>query len=176
MPESGPVVRDSAAQVAHDAALQHFVDGSMYEMKGEYAQAVLEYQDALRYEKDDAVYFALSKCYSQLGKHTLAIENGKKQSGLHQTRLSTDGTSRMHTSQRMSLDSAASEYEEIVKRDSNTMENWYSLARLYQVRNPQKALQVFEVMTQRFGASGMCCCRSPICTTRWGSSRKPPER
>jgi len=68
-PEAQPAQRDSASQVAHEAALQHFVDGSMFEMKGEYAQAVLEYQDALRYEKDDAVYFALSKCYTQLGKH-----------------------------------------------------------------------------------------------------------
>ncbi len=50
------------------------------------------------------------------------------------------------------LDSAAHEYEEIVKRDSNTIENWYSLARLYQVRNPKKALHVFEVMSERFGA------------------------
>ncbi len=147
-----PVVRDSAAQVAHDAALQHFVDGSMFEMKGEYAQAVLEYQDALRYEPDDAVYFALSKCYSQLGKHTPAIEAGREAVRLAPEKLDYRRNLANSYISAYELDAAAGEYEEIVKRDSNTIANWYSLARLYQVRNPQKALQVFEIMTQRFGA------------------------
>jgi tetratricopeptide (TPR) repeat protein len=146
------MVRDSTAQAAHDAALQHFVDGSMFEMKGEYAKAVLEYQDALRYEKDDAVYFALSKCYSQLGKHTLAIENSKEAVRLAPDKLDYRKSLANAYIAAYELDNAAQEYEEIVKRDSNTIESWYSLARLYQVRNPQKALQVFEAMSQRFGA------------------------
>jgi len=146
------VARDSVSQAAHDAALQHFVDGSVFEMKGEYAQAVLEYQDALRYEKDDAVYFALAKCYSQLGKHTLAIENGREAVKLAPEKLDYRKNLANAYIAAYELDAAAQEYEEIVKRDSNTIENWYSLARLYQVRNPQKALGVFEVMTQRFGA------------------------
>jgi tetratricopeptide (TPR) repeat protein len=146
------VTRDSASQAGHDAALQHFVDGSVYEMKGDYAQAVLEYQDALRYEKDDAFYFALSKCYTQLGKHTLAIENAREA-----VALSPDNMDYRHTLANAyisayELDAAAREYEEIVKRDSNAIADWYSLARLYQVRNPPKALQVFEAMQARFGA------------------------
>jgi tetratricopeptide (TPR) repeat protein len=152
MGDSRTVVRDSAAQAAHDAALQHFVDGSMYEMKGEYAKAVLEYQDALRYERDDAVYFTLAKCYSQLGKHTLAIENGKEAVKLAPDKLDYRTSLANAYIAAYELDNAAEEYKEIVKRDSNSIENWYSLARLYQVRNPQKALQVFEVMSQRFGA------------------------
>lgn len=150
--ESTSALRDSVSQAAHDAALQHFVDGSVFEMKGEYAQAVLEYQDALRYEKDHAVYFALSKCYSQIGKHTLAIENGREAVKLAPEKLDYRKNLANAYVAAYELDAAALEYEEIVKRDSNTIENWYSLARLYQVRNPQKALAVFEVMTQRFGA------------------------
>ena len=146
-------VRDSTAQAAHDAALQHFVDGSIYEMKGEYAQAVLEYQDALRYEKDDAVYFALAKCYAQLGKNTLAIENSKEAVRLSPENLDYRRSLANAYIAAYELDEAAQEYEEVVKRDSNTIENWYSLARLYQVRNPQKALQVFEAMQSRFGAN-----------------------
>lgn len=150
--DSGSVVRDSATQAAHDAALQHFVDGSVYEMKGEYAQAVLEYQDALRYDQDDAVYFALSKCYSQLGKHSLAIETGRDAVQRAPEKLDYRRNLANAYIAAYELDSAAHEYEEIVKRDSNTIENWYSLARLYQVRNPKKALHVFEVMSERFGA------------------------
>ena len=148
---SAPAIRDSAAQVAHDIAVQHFVDGSMYEMKGEYAQAVLEYQDAIRYEPDDAIYFALSKCYAQLGKHSLAIENGEKAVRLAPDKIEYRRNLANAYVGAYELDSAAHEYEEIVKRDPNTIENWYSLARLYQVRNPQKALKVFEEIRQRFG-------------------------
>ncbi|MEK9139171.1 MAG: tetratricopeptide repeat protein, partial [Bacteroidota bacterium] len=146
------VVKDSTSQAAHDAAVQHFVDGSMYEMKGEFAQAVLEYQDALRYEKDPAIYFALAKCYSQLGKHTLAIENSKEAVRLDPDRLEYRRSLANSYISAYELDAAAQQYEEIVKRDSNNIENWYNLARLYQVRNPQKALELFEVMVQRFGA------------------------
>jgi tetratricopeptide (TPR) repeat protein len=149
--DKAPTARDSASQVSHDAAVQHFVDGSMYEMKGEYAQAVLEYQDALRFEKDHAVYFALSKSYSQLGKHTLAIENGKEAVRLAPDKIDYRRNLANSYIAAYDLDAAAHEYEELVKLDSNTIDNWYSLARLYQVRNPKKALQVFEVMTQRFG-------------------------
>ena len=146
-------VRDSAQQAAHEAALQHFVDASVYEMKGEYAQAALEYQDALRYEKDDAFYFALAKCYSQLGKHTLAIENSREAVRLSPDNLDYRRSLASAYITAYELDDAAREYEEVVKRDSNTIEDWYSLARLYQVRNPQKALQVFEAMQNRFGAN-----------------------
>lgn len=143
---------DSVSQASHDAALQHFVDGSTYEMKGEFAQAVLEYQDALRYEKNHAVFFALSKCYSQLGKHSLAIENGREAVRLAPEKIEYRKNLASAFIAAYDLDSASHQYEEIVKRDSNSIENWYSLARLYQVRNPQKALQLFEIMVQRFGA------------------------
>src|SRR5436309_3461182 len=116
------VIRDSSAQAAHDAAVQHFVDGSIYEMRNEYAQAVLEYQDALRYEKDHAVYFALSKCYSHLGKHTLAIETGKEAVRLAPDKLDYRRSLANSYIAAYELDAAALEYEEIVKRDSNAID------------------------------------------------------
>jgi len=158
-------------QAAHDAALQHFVDGSVYEMKGEVAQAALEYQDALRYEKDDAFYFALSKCYSQLGKHTLAIENSREAVRLAPDKLDYRRNLASAYIAAYELDEAAGEYEEIVKRDSNTIEDWYSLARLYQVRNPQKALQVYETMQNRFGANWDVLLQIAQLYNQMGSSR-----
>ena len=95
---SEPTLRDSAAQVAHDTAVQHFVDGSMYEMKGEYAQAVLEYQDALRY---DLTMQSTSRCQSVMhnsGSTPLQSKTGNTQSASRPTKSSTGVISQMHTS------------------------------------------------------------------------------
>jgi tetratricopeptide (TPR) repeat protein len=150
-PAAGSPHRSATEEMAHDLALQHFVDGSLYEMKGEYAQAVLEYQDALRYEKNDAIFFAIAKCYSQLGKHALAIEAAKEA-----VRLAPDKSDYRRTLADVYLaafeiDSAAAQYEALLQHDSNSVDVWYSLARLYQARRPLKALEVYEKIIDRFG-------------------------
>lgn len=135
----------------HEMATQHVINGSLFEIKGEYAQAVLEFQDALRYEKNPAIYFALAKNYSSLNKQTLAIESAREA-----VRLAPDNVEyrRMLAStyvQTFELDSAALMYEEIIKRDSTALEAWFNLARLYQARNPEKALQTYNAIIDRFG-------------------------
>ena len=138
-------------EFTHDKAVQHFVDGSLYELKGEYARAVLEYQDALRYEKDHAIYFALSKSYSHLNKHALAIDAGKEAVRLAPDKLDYRRNLAEVCVAAFEMDLAATEYEEIVKRDSNSIDSWYNLARLYQNSKPLKALEVYERIIERFG-------------------------
>lgn len=143
--------RSPSEELAHDRALQHFVDGSLFEMKGEYAQAVLEYQDALRDEKDPAIFFALAKCYSQLGKHVPAIEAAKE--AVRRSPAKSDYR-RLLADVYLSafeIDSAAAQFEELLKQDSNSVEVWYTLARLYQTRRPLKALEAYENIVARFG-------------------------
>jgi tetratricopeptide (TPR) repeat protein len=132
-------------------ALQHFIDGSVYEMKGDFAQAVLEYQDALRFEKNHAMYQALSRCYSALEKHTLAIEAGREAVRLAPENLDYRSTLAQVYVAAFEVDSAAAEYEEIVRRDPASLESRYNLARLYQGRRPLKALEVYAGIIDRFG-------------------------
>ncbi len=140
-----------ADNAARDAALQHFVDGSVAEMKGDFANAILEYQDALRYDKNDAVYFALSKCYSALEKHSLAIEAGNEAVRLAPDNLEYRKTLADICVAAFEIDSATVHYEEIVKRDSTSLESYYGLARLYQGRKPMKALETYYRIIDRFG-------------------------
>ncbi len=138
-------------QMAKDKALEHFVEGSLNEMKGDHAKAILEYQDALRYDQNHAIYFALSKSYSALNKHSLATEAGKEA-----VRLSPDNMEYRRTLAdtyvaAFEVDKAVAEYEEIVKRDSNSINSWYSLARLVQGKNPKRALEVYTHILDRFG-------------------------
>ncbi len=135
----------------HSKAVQSFINGSLYEMKGDNAQAILEYQDALSYEKNSGVYYALSRNYSRLGKHSLAIEAAKEAVRLEPNNLDYRGTLAAAYVAAYEMDTAAQEYEEIVKRDSTNLDAWYNLARLYQARKPLRALDLYQQITARFG-------------------------
>jgi tetratricopeptide (TPR) repeat protein len=140
-----------AMEFAHQIALQKFIDGSILEAKGSFAQAILEYQDALRYEKNHAIYFALSKNYSAIGKHPLAIEAGREAVRLQPDNLDYRRLLAEVCIGGYEFDSATVQYEEIIRRDSSNLESWYNLARLYQTRKPLKALEVYDHIVTRFG-------------------------
>jgi tetratricopeptide (TPR) repeat protein len=135
-----------------DIALQHFIDGSVFEMKGDHARAVLEFQDALRYDRDPAILYALSKNYALLGKHALAIETGREAVRLAPDNLDCRRTLAEAYAAAFDLESAATQYEEVIKRDSGAADAWYALARLVQPRSPLRALEVYRSITRRFGA------------------------
>jgi tetratricopeptide (TPR) repeat protein len=148
--------RPTAAETAQmdfrrEVALTHFIAGSVYEVKGEFAQAALEYQEALRADTNHAMFFGLAKCYSALNKPALAIDAAREAvrrapGKLEYRRLLADISAAAYD-----LDGAAAQYEEIIARDSSNLEAWYNLARVYQVRKPLKALETYEHFTVRFG-------------------------
>jgi len=132
-------------------ALRHFIDGSVQQMRGDHAQAILEFQDALRYGREPAVFYALAGSYSALGKHALAIETGREA-----VRLAPDNPEYRRTLAQVylsafQLDSAAQQYEEIVRRDSSDTDAWFGMGRIYESRRPLRALEVYEAMLSRFG-------------------------
>ena len=65
---------DKLQEARRDRALNHFIQGAVFDAKGEHANAILEYQDALRDDPNPAIYYAISKDYSILGKHSLAAQ------------------------------------------------------------------------------------------------------
>lgn len=132
-------------------ATQHFLDGCIFDMKGDYARAVLEYQDALRMVKDHAVYFALSKDYSLLNKASLAIEAAKEALRLRPDKLEYRRNLADIYAGAFEIDAAAEQYEAIVKQDSDNIEARYNLARLLQMHKPLKALEVYRGIIDRFG-------------------------
>jgi len=146
-----PRVMEATADSTNPVVLQHFIDGAVYEVKGDYAKAVLEFQDALRYGKNHAIYHALSRNYSALGKHSLAIENGREAVFLAPDNLDYRRNLAEVYFGAYQVDSATVQYEEIVRRDSSSLEAWYSLARIYEPRKPLKALEVYEKILDRFG-------------------------
>ena len=146
------VVGDTVlSALQHEAALRHFIDGSTYELKGEFAQAALEYQEALRYERNHAMYYVLAKCYSALNKPALAIEAAREAIRLAPDKVEYHRLLGDVSAAAFDLDAAAAEYEQVIAMDSSSIDAWYNLARVLQPRKPLKALEVYDQLTTRFG-------------------------
>jgi tetratricopeptide (TPR) repeat protein len=144
-----------ARQQQHDkdksAALQHFIDGSLFESKSDYAQAIIEYQDALRYDKDPAIYYALAKNYSALGKHALAAEMA-----VEAVKLDPGSTTYRQTLAEIYIktyqfDLAVEQYRAILAIDSTDVATMFNIARLTQITKPLQALEMYERIIQRNG-------------------------
>ncbi len=151
-PHSAQVAKAAGTPV-NGLSLDHYLNGLMFDQKEEFASAILEYQDALQYQKDPAIYFALSRDYSVLGKHTLAIQNGREALRLNPDNRTYHENLAEIYERAFEWDSAIREYETIIRADSDYQDAWYNVAHLYQIRAPAKALEVYQSIIDRFGPS-----------------------
>ena len=134
-----------------EVALTHFIAGSVYEVKGEYAEAALEYQEAIRADTNHAMFYGLAKCYSALNKPALALDAAREAVRMAPEKPEYRKLLGDISASAYDLDGAALQYEAIIARDSSNAEAWYNLARVYQVRKPVQALETYEQFTARFG-------------------------
>ncbi len=134
-----------------DEALEHFINGSTAEAKGDYATAILEFQDAIRLDKSSGIYYALAKNYFYLNKLSLALENARKAVALDSTQddyyvlLSDIYASGNQT------DSAEVVLNKIISIDSTNINAYYKLARLYEPSKPMKAVEIYNKLTSLIG-------------------------
>lgn len=132
-------------------AMDHYINGSIAESKGDYASAVLEFQDALNLDPSAGIYYALGKNYYYLNKLSLAIQNARRA-----VQLSPDQKdyyvllSDVYSSARQ-FDSAAVTLESAIKLDSSDVDLYYKLARLYENPKPLKAIETYEKITSFIG-------------------------
>ncbi|MGD0338622.1 MAG: tetratricopeptide repeat protein [Bacteroidota bacterium] len=130
------------------------IDGALYDVKEDRARAILEYEEALQYDSAAGIYLAISKDYSLLGKHTLAIRHAREA-----LRLDPENTdyrqnlADIYLAAR-DLESALKEYEAIVQRDSTSIRVLYTIGRIHQQQQQYaKALEIYKTIRDRFGPS-----------------------
>ncbi len=134
-----------------DEALDHFINGSTAEAKGDYASAILEYQDAIRLDKSAGIYYALAKNYFFLKKLSLALENARKAVKMDSTQDDYyDLLSDIYTAGNQ-LDSAGIVLIRLIDIDSTNVNAYYKLARLYEVSKPMKAVKIYKKLTSLIG-------------------------
>lgn len=144
---------DSLRIINRDKALEHFVNGNILDLKCEYANAILEYQEALIYDKNAAIYHALSRDYMLLKKYALAAQAAREAIAMEPN----NKTYRQNLAEIFinagEFDNAINAHHEIIKLDSNNFNAWFTLARLYQLKKPLKALEIYTQIVKRFGPS-----------------------
>ncbi|MBI3189063.1 MAG: tetratricopeptide repeat protein, partial [Ignavibacteriales bacterium] len=134
-----------------DAALERYLNGQLLDQREEYAAAILEYQDALRFFEEPAIYFALAKDYALLGKHEQALEAANNAVRLEPKNLEYRETLAEIYMRAFRFDEATKQIEAIIQQDSTRRESWYDYAQLLQFTAPLKSLEVCEQILERFG-------------------------
>lgn len=147
---SGNALADSGGGV-NAGALERMIDGSVFQAQGEHARAILEFQDALRYQSDPAIYAALARSYAALGKNSLAIDAAREAVRLAPNNLTYRRVLAEASVLAFDINGAIAEFQEIIRRDSSDLGAWYGLARMYEPQKPLKAIEVYESLLHRTG-------------------------
>ncbi len=148
--EDKPVLkRDSLS--SKKLALSFFLNGNINEMKDQYAEAILEYQDALQIDSSAGIYFALSRNYFRLKKIPQALFNIQKA-----IRKDSLNTTYYHLlgkiySVTKNLDSAEAVYKKVISLDSTDYQAYFSLAQIYESKKPLQALNMYKKLLDLTG-------------------------
>lgn len=124
-------------------ALDLVIKGSNYQQAYRFAEAILEFQEALKYDNSPSIHFAISKCYFELGKLDLAEEyclNALKMKDNFIEAIDLLGD--IYLAQ-YNYEGAVSAFEKLVEINP-TRSNLISLARLYEIKDQQKAIEIYE--------------------------------
>lgn len=132
-------------------AMMRFIDGALKDVEGDYAGAILDYQDALRFYNDAAIHDAMAQDYIKLGKSDIAIDESEKAVRMAPEIVSYRRTLAQSYLMAFKADSAISVYREILRVDSTSVQDMYMLAQLLQQKNPSEAAMLYEKIVRLNG-------------------------
>ena len=132
-------------------ALDHFINGSIAEAKGDYAGAVSEYLESLSQDTSAAIYYALAKNYYIMDKIPLALNYAKRSIELNTRKIEYYALLGDIFNSAKQNDSAAGIYEKIIDMDSSNYSAYYKLARIYENTKPLKAIDLYNKLTVLVG-------------------------
>jgi tetratricopeptide (TPR) repeat protein len=125
------------------AVMEHFLNGTAAEAKGDYAAAVEEYLLALELKKDPGIYYVLAKNYFYINKLGPALENSRAAVQLDDKKIEYKILLADVYSTANMPDSAAIILEKIAAEDSTQISALYKLARLYEKSRPMGAIEIY---------------------------------
>jgi tetratricopeptide (TPR) repeat protein len=136
---------------AKNKAMEYFINGSILEVKGDNAGAILEFQDALKYDTSAGIYYALAKNYFYLRKTPQALQNSKKAVSLNPAQLEYKSLLADILTSASQFDSAAVVLEQMIQQDSSSLTSYYRLARIYENSKPLSAINIYKKLIGRIG-------------------------
>lgn len=125
-----------------------FINGTTLQIQGgRDAEAILEFQQSLRYDSSATCLAAIARCYARLGKLDLAYEFVVR--SLDRNRQSRDAWELLAEIevQRGRYDEGLQAFEEILKLKP-TRRQTMTLARLYEPRNARRAIALYQELNE----------------------------
>ncbi len=132
-------------------AMMRFIDGSLKDVEGDYAGAILDYQDALRFYNDPAIHDAMAQDYIRLGKSDIAINESKEAVTMSPNVVAFRRTLAQSYLMTFKTDSAIDVYRKILEIDSTSAQDMYVLAQLLQQKDPDEAAALYEKLMRLNG-------------------------
>lgn len=123
----------------------HVIEGSEYQQQELHAFAILEFQDAMKYDTSASIYYALAKSYKELGKYDNAISMIVKALDMQPDFIpARELLAEVYLTQYRLAD-AIKVYESILKLDPpNKRKYRITLAHMYEYKDQDKALELYQ--------------------------------
>lgn len=133
------------------AAQSYFINGSVEESKGNYPQAIVEYQAALELDPSAGIHYSLAKNYMIVNKNILALKHARNAAKMEPGNKAYDHLLAKIFRNVDLPDSAINVYSRIVKSDSSDHTAYFNLGSLYEKDTPLKALETYRKLLKRIG-------------------------
>jgi len=138
-------------EIAKQKAVEHFINGSIAESKGDYSSAVKEFNHALDYDTSAGICFSLAKNYFAINKLGNALKYSKLSVQLDSTKTEYQLQLADIFIQARENDSAAVVLEKILAADSTDVNTYYKLARIYENTRPLEAIKIYDRLINIIG-------------------------
>lgn len=137
--------------VRKQKALEHVVNGSIAESKGDYSLAINEFNKALEYDTSSGICYSLAKNYYDVNKLGSALKFSKLAVKLDSTNTDYKLLLADVFIEARENDSAAVVLEKILAADSTDVGTYYKLARIYENSRPLEAIKIYNRLTNIIG-------------------------
>ena len=141
----------SDPEILKQKALEHFVNGSISESKGDFSNAIKEFNQALDYDTGAGICFALAKNYFAVNKLGNALKYSKLSVKLDSTNSEYYLLLADVYIEARENDSAAVVLQKIIAVDPNDVGTYYKLARTYENTRPLEAIKVYNKLIEIIG-------------------------
>ena len=156
-------------------ALDLFLNGTNADAKGDFAAAILEYQEAVQIDPSAGIYYAIAKDYFFLSKLSFALQNITKAVGIEPGNVEYLMLQGEIFSSAKQNDEAITVLEKVISLDSTNINAYYKLARLYEPNKPKQAIEVYQKITKLIGNEWTVLTRVADLYERLGENEKAVE-
>lgn len=153
-------------------AQEKFINGSIFETKGRFVEALAEYTEALKYDPQPGIYYTIAKNYFRLNKLNYAVLNAKTAAELEPKNLEYQFLlATVYNASRLE-DSSITVYEKIIEIDSNNTVALFQLAQLYEKNRPSYSLNLYKKLIDLIGPEWSVLVRIADLNERMGNIKE----